>query len=57
MRDNISKENLEKIYIENTNKKASEILGVSEITLVKMINDAGIEKKGKGYSQKYFIVD
>ena len=56
MRNNISKEELEKIYFDNTNEDAAEILGVSKVTLIKMINDAGIDQKGKGYAQKYLIV-
>jgi len=56
MRDNISKEELEKIYMENTNEKAAELLGISTVTLVRMVKEAGIEKKGKGYAQKYLIV-
>ena len=55
MRDNISKEELEKIYTENTNKEAAELLGISTVTLIKLVNDAGIEQKGKGYAQKYFV--
>lgn len=55
MRNNISKEELEKIYLDNTNDKAAEILQVSKVTLIKMINDAGIEQKGKGYAQKYIV--
>ena len=39
MRDNISKEELEKIYFGNTNEDASEILGVSKVTLIKFNSD------------------
>lgn len=53
---NITKKELEKIYMENTNDEACKILGVSKVTLLKMIDDAGIRKKGKGFTQKYMIV-
>ena len=56
MRENITKEQLQKIYEENTNDKACEILGVSKVTFIKMIDDSGIKRKGKGYAQKYLIV-
>ncbi len=52
----ITKEELQKIYLENTNDKSCEILGVSKMTFLKMIEDAGIQKKGKGFSRKYLIV-
>ncbi len=56
MRENITKKQLKQIYEENTNIKACELLGVSKATFIKMIDDAGIERKGKGYAQKYLIV-
>lgn len=52
----ITKEKLEKIYTENTNIKACEILGVNRMTLMGMIERAGIEKKGKGNPKIYEIV-
>ena len=52
----ITKEKLERIYKNNTNVKACEILGVSKITFMAMIERAGIEKKGKGNKNKYEIV-
>lgn len=56
MRDNITKEELRKIYYQNTNEEAAKKLDVSKVTLIKMIADAGIEPKGKGYAQKYLVV-
>lgn len=44
----ISKKELEKIYTENLNKKAAEILGISKSTLFNMIKRCGILPKGKG---------
>ncbi len=55
MRDKITTKELHEIYYGNTNNEASFILGVSKVTLIKMIEDAGIKKKGKGYAQKYII--
>ncbi len=52
----ISKEELENIYTSNTNEKACEILGVSKVTLIKMVTEAGIELKGKHAGRKYRIV-
>jgi|AntAceMinimDraft_17_1070374.scaffolds.fasta_scaffold103202_3 maleate cis-trans isomerase len=56
MRKNITKEELQKIYYENNNFDAAFLLGVSKVTLIKMVTDAGIELKGKGYAQKYFVL-
>jgi len=56
MREKLSKEELKKIYYEHTNFDAAILLGISEITLVKMVKDAGIKTKGKGYAQKYFVI-
>jgi len=56
MNNEITKEQLEKIYKENTNSTACEILGVSKITFMGMIERAGIRKKGKGNKNKYEIV-
>jgi hypothetical protein len=44
----ISKEQLEKLYRNNPNKKCCKILGVAETTLLTLLAEAGIEKKGKG---------
>ena len=52
----ISKEELKKIYYDNTNLEAAEILGVSKTTLIEMINRAGIKRKEKGNKSKYEIV-
>lgn len=52
----ISKVELKKIYIQNTNDKACKILGVSKVTLIKMVSEAGIELKGKHSGRKYRIV-
>ena len=56
MNKQVSKEELEKIYMENTNEQAAEILGISTVTLNKMIKRADIELKGKGYPNNYEIV-
>lgn len=42
------KEKLRDIYESNTNATAAEIVGVSVPTLLKMIDKAGIERKGSG---------
>lgn len=52
----ISKENLEKIYKENTNDKAAEILGISVPTMLKYVKQAGIEIKGAGAHNKAYTV-
>ena len=44
----LTKDELEKIYRENTNSEACKILDVSEPTFLKMLDKAGIERKGKG---------
>ena len=44
----ITKEQLEKLYRNNTNKDCCKILGVAETTLLTLLAEAGIEKKGKG---------
>jgi len=56
MRKKISKEELEKIYYEHPNFDAAFLLGISEITLVKIVKEAGIKTKGKGYARKYFVI-
>lgn len=43
----IKKEELEKIYYENSVAKACQILGVSAPTLLKAVKDAGIPLKGQ----------
>lgn len=48
----MEKEELELIYNENTNAKAAKKIGVSVPTLLKMVNDMGIEKKGSGRPYK-----
>lgn len=51
----MTKEELEKLYYETTNDKVCEILGVSKCTLVSMLNRAGIKLKGKGSRLKWNI--
>ncbi len=51
----ISKAELEKKYYSMTNGELAEELGVSKVTLIKYISDAGIEPKGKGYTKKVSI--
>lgn len=54
----ISKKELEKVYYDNTNQKAMEILNVSQGTLISMIKNAGLPLKGKsGGKRKYNITD
>lgn len=56
----ITKEQLEKIYRENSLKNACKILNVSHMTLLKYIKLAGISPKGKGNPQpkrKILIVE
>lgn len=44
----LTKKELERIYLYNTNDKACEILGVTKVTLLKYVRAAGIKTKGKG---------
>jgi len=44
----IGKEELENLYNSMSNKDLSEKLGISAVTLNKLIKDSGIELKGKG---------
>lgn len=44
----ISKEELEKLYSESTNAEACMKLQVTEVTLLSMVDRAGIPRKGKG---------
>ena len=52
----ITVKELEDLYRSHTNNELMKILGVSMVTLIKMIDNAGIKKKGKGYAQKYLVV-
>ena len=51
----ITKEDLEKMYRENTNDEVCRILGISKVTLVSYLNNAGIKLKGKGNNRKFEI--
>ncbi|MDC7221590.1 MAG: hypothetical protein PQJ59_16770 [Spirochaetales bacterium] len=44
----LTKQELEKLYYENTNDEVCRILGITKVTLVKYVKQAGIEPKGKG---------
>lgn len=44
----IKKSELEKLYNEMTNKELAEDLGITTVTLIKYLQDAGIRMKGKG---------
>ncbi len=44
----ITKDELEKLYNTMTNKDLAEKLGISMMTLNKIIKEAGIQGKGKG---------
>lgn len=46
--NNLTKSELERIYYENTNDKAAEILGITKATMIKYIKESGIVMKGKG---------
>lgn len=48
----LTKEELERIYKENTNKKAAKRLNVSIPTMIDIIKEAGIELKGRGGHNK-----
>lgn len=56
MKRKISKEELERIYMSNTNNEAAEILGVSIVTLLSLVRRAGIPEKGRGYPNNYEII-
>jgi hypothetical protein len=43
---------LEKIYLENSNKKACEILGIVNRTLTSYLRQRGIKLKGSGNRNK-----
>jgi len=44
----LTKEELKKMYFSMTNVELCQKLGISKVTLVKYIKDAGITPKGKG---------
>lgn len=48
----ITKQELEKIYWENTNQRAADLLKISVTTLNKYVKQAGINRKGQGRSKK-----
>lgn len=48
MKKKITKQELHDIYHSNSNKKACEILGVTNSTLTKYLRQAGIPLKGSG---------
>ncbi|MCP4269147.1 MAG: hypothetical protein GY777_26870 [Candidatus Brocadiaceae bacterium] len=52
----ITKEKLEKMYNTYSNKDVCIKLGVSEPTLIGMIERAGIQKKGKGKREKIRVI-
>ncbi len=53
----ITVEELEKIYRENSNEKAAEILEISVTTLLRYIRKCGIEEKGSGaHNRKLKVV-
>jgi hypothetical protein len=51
----ITKEELETLYYENTNNRTCEILGVSSCTLLSMLIRSGIKLKGRGQRKKWSI--
>lgn len=48
----ITKEYLRDLYQNKTNDEAAKELGVSIVTLLKMIDDNGIERKGSGSHER-----
>lgn len=54
--EKITKEELSKIYYSNTNKEAMKILGVCQDTLIRMVEDAGLQLKGKAYGKRKYTV-
>lgn len=53
----ITKSELEILYLNNKNKEVCEKLGISEVTLIKLLKENGISKKGKGnYHKKIKVV-
>lgn len=44
----ITKESLERLYTDNTNKVVCDVLGITNPTLVSYLKHYGIELKGKG---------
>ena len=56
----ITKDYLKDLYRNNTNQEAADYLDVSIVTLLKMVDDAGIKRKGSGShdrKKKVQIVD
>ena len=45
---NITRGELEDLYRTNTNKEVCKILGITVPTLLKYLDDCGIERKGMG---------
>lgn len=48
----ITKESLKSLYHGKTNKEAAKELGISVPTLLKMVKEAGIKKKGQGSHER-----
>jgi hypothetical protein len=48
----ITKQQLETIYIENSNKKACEILKITNATLIRYLKQFNIKLKGSGNRNK-----
>ena len=44
----ISKEKLQDLYYNHTNEEVANMLGITKVTLIKYVRDAGIPMKGKG---------
>lgn len=44
----LTKQKLKELYENNTNSELCKILGVSNVTMLKYLKDAGIQLKGKG---------
>jgi hypothetical protein len=58
VREVITKYELEKIYRDNQNEVACQILGVSMPTMLKYLKENGIELKGSGgHNNKIQIID
>lgn len=52
----LTKEKLEEMYQRMTNKELARELGISHVTLIRYLEDAGVKMKGKGNKRKIRIV-
>lgn len=50
----ITKEQLQKLYDENLSKEVCKMLGITNTTLVRYLDQFGIQRKGRGGSKKKY---